>query len=226
LWSALRRKIIDKHKNVYKMAKLQNFIPDDDTLNVGGYEDLIYFAPASEFVGNPKAKDKLSTPVTTQGSSKDVGEAYAFVATVGKGYWRKLLCISGSVESEFSDAGESGTLSSENVLKGKIRGNSNAGMELYDLIGSSAGIVFLARDKSDGLLREFGTPISPAVKSSPGVWRVATGLSIIFEMIGCFHFTPVGRSLPVLPVSTEKNESSGTCVRNAGKILSARIGWM
>lgn len=148
------------------MAKLQDLIPNDDMLNVGGYEDLVYFAPASEFVGNPKSKDKLSTPITTAGSSKDVGEAYAFVATSGKGYWRKLLCISGSVEAEFSDAGESGTLSSENVLKGKVRGNNNAAMEFYDLLGSSAGIVFLARDKSDGLLREFGTPTSPSVKSS------------------------------------------------------------
>ena len=164
------------------MAGLKDFIPCSDDLNIGGADDLVYFMPACEFTGSPKSKDKLSTPVTTAGASVEVGEAYATVTTVGKGYWRKLLCVPGTVEIDTNDEGEEGTFAGVNTLKAKVRGFNSAAKELFELLGGTSGIVFLVGDKSDSLLHEIGTPVAPAVKKSLKGGLMSKSRGFEFEM--------------------------------------------
>lgn len=164
------------------MAGLKDFIPCSDDLNIGGADDVVYFMPACEFTGSPKSKDKLSTPVTTAGASVEVGEAYPTVTTAGKGYWRKLLCVPGTVEIETNDEGEAGTLAAVNTLKGKVRGFSSAAKEFMELLGSNSGIVFLVSDKSDSLLHEVGTPTAPAVKKTVKGGLMSKSRGFDFEM--------------------------------------------
>ena len=165
------------------MATLKDFLPCADDLNIGGYYDLIYVIPACEITGGGKSKDKLATPVTTTGASVEVGEAYTMTATAGKGFWRKMLCVAGSVELDGSDEGEAGTLSFKNTIKGSFRGNGSDVTEFAEILGSANGVVLLARDKSDDLLREIGRFDSPAVKSKLSITNSPKKRQIDFEFI-------------------------------------------
>lgn len=165
------------------MASLKDFISCSDDLNVGGAEDLLYFMPACELTANPKTEDKLTTPITSAGASNRVGEAYATVTTSGKGYWRKLLCIPGTVEIDANDTGDAGTLAMENTLKGKVRGYSSVAKEFQELLAANAGIVFLVGDKSETILHEIGTPNSPAIKKAVKGGLMSKSRGFEFEMV-------------------------------------------
>lgn len=146
-------------------SSLKSFVPTFDTINYGGTETDIYFAPVDEIANNPKSAFEMTPSVTSAGARNTVGEAYTFVTTpTGTGYFRKMSIIPDTGDIAMNGSMKDQTVKAENTFKFKIKGFGAVEKEFAELLIAAAGFVFLIPDKT-GVLHEIGRKTRPATFS-------------------------------------------------------------
>jgi hypothetical protein len=114
------------------MCDFKGLAGDCGKRNPPGVRAKLYIIPASELTDHPRSLKEMTPATTTQGATKLLNEAFAYVATSGLGYWREIDILVDTGSTEHATEGEIGNLSIRNSLNFVINGTAEKESELAD----------------------------------------------------------------------------------------------
>lgn len=118
-----------------------------------GTRARLYLAPAEEFTAWPQTLKQTTPATTVVGAAKIYDDAFAFVTTSGKGFWRSydILVDSGIVNS--NSVGEPGNLSFQNDVAFFLLGTTAERLEFADNVANCCLVAMIqTREDEDNLL--------------------------------------------------------------------------
>lgn len=173
-----------------------------------GTRAVLYLAPAEEFTAWPQTLLQTTPATTVAGANKIYDDAFAFVATPGKGYWRKydILVDSGLVNS--NSVGEPGNLSFQNDVAFFLTGTTAERMDFAEKVANCCLVAMIQSREDEENMIVLGRNDDPAkvqeIKMTTGakVGDKAGGAYIIKDSTGKTPFSyPITLGIDILPAT-------------------------
>lgn len=190
------------------MCDLGNLSSGCGINNPPGIRVKLYFIPAEEVTNQPRTLKEMTPATTVEGATNILNEAFTYVTTADKGYWRTVDAMVDSGEITHATVGEPGSLAVQNGLNFSIVGNGPVQKEFAQQ-ALNCCLMVAVQDKADKdhyhILGRYDDPAHfTEVTGGTGI-KIGDKRQLVFKLLDS-----TGTFAPSYPVTLGLNTTPNT----------------